>query len=49
MAAYEKALNAERRLSEQRLRGAPGTFDRLVQEYLECPDYLRLAMQTQMT
>lgn len=47
-AAYAAAPKAETH-PERKVRGAPGTFDRLVQEYFESPDYLRLALQTQMT
>ena len=49
MAAYAAALKRVTVKAEKKVRGAPGTFDRLVQEYFESPDYLRLAMQTQMT
>lgn len=48
-AAYVAALKRTREKAERKVRGNPGTFDRLVQEYLESPDYLRLATQTQMT
>ena len=48
-AAYAAALKKVTVHAERKVRGAPGTFDRLVQEYYESPDYLRLAMQTQMT
>ncbi len=49
MAAYERAATGEAVERNPRQRGAPGTFDRLVQDYLSSPDYLRLASSTQKT
>ena len=46
MAAYQSALEASESKEEPRVRGAPGTFDRLVQEYFVSADYLRLAART---
>jgi integrase len=47
MAAYQSALEGvplERQLPK---RGEPGTFDRLVQDYFESPDFLNLAPRSQ--
>ncbi|MGD9803129.1 MAG: tyrosine-type recombinase/integrase [Hyphomicrobiaceae bacterium] len=49
MAAYERAAIGEMPEKEPKLRGAPGTFDRLVQDYFAAPEYLRLAPSTQKT
>jgi integrase len=46
MAAYYSALELQDNEPQIRTRGAPGTFDRLVQEYFFSPDYLRLAERT---
>lgn len=46
MAAYQSALELPENKPELRMRGAPGTFDRLVQEYFASADYLRLAEHT---
>jgi enterobacteria phage integrase len=43
MLAYQKALEDTPLKKEERSRGAPGTFDRLVQEYFASADFLRLA------
>jgi integrase len=47
MAAYQAALSGEDLPRTPRLRGAPGTFDRLVQDYFASADYLALAPRTQ--
>ena len=50
MAAYQAALHNKTLLNqpaEERQRGAPGTFDRLVQLYLSSPEFLRLGSSTQ--
>ena len=46
MAAYQAALDDVVPMA-RKLRGNPGTFDRLVQDYFESTDYLRLARSTQ--
>jgi hypothetical protein len=49
MAAYQAAVDSapvEGRTIPKRLRGAPGTFDDLVQRYLESSDYARLQAST---
>jgi integrase len=46
MAAYEAALD-DVAPTARKLRGNPGTFDRLVQDYFESTDFLRLAQSTQ--
>jgi integrase len=43
MVAYQKALEDIPTKKEERSRGQPGTFDRLVQEYFASADFLRLA------
>ena len=50
MAAYELAANgeaAEPVVRGPKLRGAPGTFDRLAQDYFSAPEFMRLAPSTQ--
>ena len=47
MNAYQSALVAEPAKPKVILRGSPGTFDRLVQDYLSSSDYARLAPSTQ--
>lgn len=49
LTAYQRALNGHPVETPLRMRGNPGTFDRLVQEYFASPDYLRLNPQTQRT
>ena len=46
MAAYQGALELSEHKAEPKLRGASGTFDRLVQDYYVSPDYLRLTEHT---
>jgi enterobacteria phage integrase len=46
MLAYQSALELPENKAEVLTRGAPGTFDRLVQDYYSSPDYLRLAEHT---
>lgn len=48
MAAYQAALEKPLPKPAPRYRGAEGTFDRLVQEYLSSSDYQRLTLQSQM-
>lgn len=47
MAAYQKAVEGVLPAAQRRVRGDPGTFDRLVQDYFSSPEYLRLASTTQ--
>ncbi len=49
MLAYEAAARGEHQpnAEQRRERGEPGTFDRLVQDYLSSPDFKRLAQSTQ--
>lgn len=50
--AYAAALNAKPEVETEKdmpTRGAAGTFDRLVFEYFQSPDFLRLKPQTQRT
>lgn len=49
MVAYEQAALGELPERTPRLRGMPGTFDRLVQDYFGAPEYLRLAVSSQKT
>ena len=49
MQAYQAALAGEEMPRGPRMRGATGTFDRLVQDYYESADYKRLAKDTQRT
>jgi integrase len=49
MAAYERAAAGEAAEPSPRQRGAPGTFDRLVQDYFASPEFLGLAPSTQRT
>jgi enterobacteria phage integrase len=46
MVAYQKALEDIPAKREERSRGQPGTFDRLLQEYFGSADFLRLADTT---
>jgi integrase len=46
MLAYQKALEDMPLMKEERSRGAPGTFDRLVQEYFASANFLRLTEST---
>ena len=46
MAAYQAALGSEKlaaKLATKKLRGDPGTFDRLVTEYFVSQEFLRLS------
>jgi integrase len=43
MASYERAVIGEMPERGPKLRGAPGTFDRLTQDYFTAPEFLRLA------
>jgi enterobacteria phage integrase len=48
MDAYQAAMGGERIATPTpRLRGDPGTFDRLVQDYFSCSDYARLSASSQ--
>lgn len=47
MAAYERATVGEMPHKGPKQRGAPGSFDRLVQDYFASPEYLRLAHSSQ--
>ena len=50
MAAYQAALAGEEsRRTAPKLRGNPGTFDRLVQDYFASADFQRLAPSTRKT
>jgi len=49
MLAYEEAARGMAVEREQKKRGAPGTFDRLTQDYFTSPDFVRLAPSTQKT
>ncbi len=49
MAAYERAAIGETVEKETKQRGAPGTFDRLVQDYFSSPEYFQLATSSQKT
>jgi integrase len=49
MQAYEQAALGQPVERPPRLRGAPGTFDRLVQEYFASADFLRLADSSRRT
>jgi len=49
MAAYERAVVGEMPDRGPKLRGAPGTFDRLTQDYLAGPEFLSLAESTKRT
>src|SRR5688572_25837 len=49
MFAYQAALTGEEVAKPVEHRGAPGTFDRLVEDYFESPDHKRLKPQTQRT
>jgi len=49
MAAYQKAIDGTLIEPEPKLRGAPGTFDRLTQDYFASPEFLRLAPSSQGT
>ena len=40
--AYHAALNSEPQPVQSRHRDAAGTFDRLLENYFQSPDYLRL-------
>ncbi len=46
MASYQSALEGVPLKKEQPKRGDPGTFDRLVQDYYESPNFLSLAPRT---
>jgi hypothetical protein len=45
MAAYRAALDGD--VSRKRVHGAPGTFDRLVQDYFQSSNFMSLASSTQ--
>src|SRR5688572_20892699 len=47
LAAYQAAADAQSSALKQKVRGAPGTFDRLTQDYFTSSDYLRLAPSSQ--
>ncbi len=49
MAAYEQAALESIPEPVPKLRGAPGTFDRLVQDYFSAPEFLGLAASTKKT
>jgi hypothetical protein len=49
MVAYERAATGEILDKAPRQRGAPGTFDRLAQDYFASPEYLRLAPSSKKT
>jgi integrase len=49
MVAYERAAAGAVLTTKPKDRGAPGTFDRLVQDYFSSPEYLRLAPSTKRT
>jgi integrase len=49
MLAYQAALAGEELCKPTAKRGAPGTFDRLVQEYFGSTGYLRMAASTRRT
>ncbi len=49
MAAYEEATRGQKIKTVPRQRGAPGTFDRLAQDYFSSSDFSRLAPSTQKT
>lgn len=49
MAAYQRALVGLPPEPARRMRGEPGTFDRLVQDYFGAPEFLSLAPSTQKT
>lgn len=49
MLAYEEAVRRHPVQREQRMRGDPGTFDRLVQEYFSSMEFRGLAASTQKT
>ena len=51
MSAYQSALHSSKlaaKLSSIKLRGGPGTFDRLVTEYFVSPEFRRLGATTQI-
>lgn len=47
MLAYQAALTGQEVCKPVAQRGDPGSFDRLLREYFESPDYLRLGPSTQ--
>jgi integrase len=48
MSAYQKSLeDSSNETKLQKSRGAPGTFDRLVKEYFESSDFLRISPTSQ--
>jgi len=49
MAAYQKAIDGTPIDPGPKLRGAPGTFDRLTQDYFAAPEFLRLADSSRRT
>jgi hypothetical protein len=49
MASYERAAIGEGPERAPQLRGAPGTFDRLTQDYFASPEFLSLAPSTKKT
>ena len=49
MAAYHRALEGLLPVPGRRMRGEPGTFDRLAQDYFGAPEFLSLAPSTQKT
>ena len=49
MLAYQAALAGEEVCKPVAQRGAPGTFDRLVQDYFDSTGYLRMAASTRRT
>jgi len=49
MAAYQNAIDGTSIEPGRKLRGAPGTFDRLTQDYFASPEFLRLAESSRRT
>lgn len=49
MAAYQQAARGDPVEEQRKERGAPGTFDRLVQDYFGSSEFLRLAPSTKRT
>jgi len=49
MAAYQSAVAGEPTGAQRKVRGEPGTFDRLVQDYFASPEFLRLAASSKAT
>jgi len=49
MAAYQRAIDSTPIGPQPKLRGAPGTFGRLTQDYFASPEFLRLAHSSRRT